>query len=253
MEAFMEMARRRRYFPAVLATASAVVARLHLRQGQLAEASHWIEDSGVRANDEVPYPKEAQHLTLARVLVAQGRAPETIGLLDRLLESAEAGLRGGSMIEILIVRAVAWQAHGDTRRALLDLTRALTLAEPEGYMRIFADEGEPMAALLRRVALPSRASGYVARLLAAIPASRADGPGRRGDVPGQGSPLVEPLTEREREVLRLLAADASNAEIARTLVLTVGTVKTHVHNIFGKLEVRTRRQAAVKAGDLHLL
>ena len=253
MEAFMEMARRRRYLPAVLAEAGAVVARLHLRQGDVAEAGRWTENSGLRVNDEARYPREAQHLTLARVLIAQGHGAETIGLLDRLLESAEAGDRGGSIIEILTVRTLARQAQSDARRATVDLTRALTLAEPEGYVRIFADEGQPMAALLRRIALPGRASGYVAQLLAAIASSGADATERVGGGRRDAPPLVEPLTEREREVLRLLAADASNADIARTLVLTVGTVKTHVHNILGKLEVRTRRQAAVKAGNLHLL
>jgi LuxR family maltose regulon positive regulatory protein len=253
MEAFIDMARRRRYLPAVLAEADAVIARLHLRQGDVAEAGRWSENSGLRVNDEPRYLREAQHLTLARVLIAHGQGAETIGLLDRLLESAEAGDRGRSVIEILTVRALARQAQSDTHRAILDLTRAVTLAEPEGYVRIFADEGRSMAALLRRIALPGRASGYVAQLLAAIASDEADATGRGGGVRRDASPLVEPLTEREREVLRLLAADASNADIARTLVLTVGTVKTHVHNILGKLEVRTRRQAAVKAGNLHLL
>jgi LuxR family transcriptional regulator, maltose regulon positive regulatory protein len=252
MEAFMDLARRRRYLPALLAEARGALARLHLRHGDVAAAVRWTEESELRVDDEARYPREAQQLTLARVLIAQGRAAETIGLLGRLLESAEAGGRGGSIIEILIVRALARQAQSDARGAILDVTRALALAEPEGYVRLFLNEGRPMAALLRRVAQAAHASPYAAQLLSALEPDAA-GPRGSGAAHGGASALVESLTEREREVLRLLAADASNAEIARTLVLTVGTVKTHVHNILGKLEARTRRQAAVKAGDLHLL
>jgi LuxR family maltose regulon positive regulatory protein len=254
MEAFMDVARRRHYMPAVLAEAQAVVARLRLRQGSLAEAARWAAESALRVDDDATYPREAQHLTLARVLIAQGRGAETASLLNRLLQRAEAGRRGGSVIEILIVRALAQQAEGRTSAALADLTRALTLGEPEGYVRMFADEGQLIAVLLQRVDLTSQISPYVRTLLDAIPAQHAAPTTQRnGGGPTRQPSLVESLTEREREVLRILAADASNAEIARTLVLTVGTVKTHVHHIFGKLGVQTRRQAAVKAANFNLL
>ncbi len=253
MAEFTEVARRRNFVPSLLAQAAAVVARLRLRQGDLADAAWWAEGSGLQVGDEVRYPREAEYLTLVRVRIAQGHAAETMALLDRILKAAEAGGRGRSAIEILIVRALARQAQGHTAAALADLTRALALAEPEGYVRIFADEGRPIEVLLQRVAARRVVSRYAAKLLAAIRATTLEAPQRNGGSPGEAPLLAEPLTAREREVLQLLAADASNAEIARKLVLTVGTVKTHVHNIFGKLGIRSRAQVTAKASDLHLL
>ena len=253
MDGFTEVARQRNFVPSLLAQAAAVVARLRLRQGDLADAARWAEGSGLQVGEEVRYPREAEYLTLVRVLIAQGRPAETMALLDRVLEAAEAGGRTGSVIEILIVRALARQAQGHTAAALADLTRALALGEPEGYVRIFADEGPPMAALLQRVASHRPASPYVAKLVGAIRGNTPEAPQRNGGSLGEAPLLAEPLTARERDVLQLLVSDASNAEIARKLVLTVGTVKTHVHNIFGKLGIRSRAQVTAKATDLHLL
>ena len=253
METFLRLAHQQQFTPAVLAQAAAVAARLHLRQGNLAEADRWAADAGLRVDDEPRFPQEAEYLTLVRVRIAQGRGAETLPLLDRMLKMAEAGGRGGSVIEILVLRALARPAQGQGTAALADVARALALGEPEGYVRVFVDEGQPMAALLQRAAPRGTASHYATRLVAAIRACSPEAPGGRGDAPRPAVALAEPLTAREQEVLRLLAADASNAEIAQKLFLTVGTVKTHVHNILGKFGVRTREQASLKASEFGLL
>ena len=189
--------------------------------------------------------------------IAQGRddpaAPflqDALHLLERLQESAEAQARMNSVLEILVLRALAHQAQGDRTVAFSALERALLLAEPEGYMRLFVDEGAPMLALLRQAQARSRVPGYVATLLRAFGVS-VDVTAPRSAT--HSSSLIEPLTEREREVLHLLAEGASNREIARRLVLSVGTVKKYVYNICGKLGVQSRTQALARARMLHLL
>jgi LuxR family maltose regulon positive regulatory protein len=145
-----------------------------------------------------------------------------------------------------VLRALAFHAQGDRVEALSALERALLLAEPEGYIRLFVDEGAPMLALLRLAHARGMTPEYVTTLLSAF--------GRKEEAGVHRSlSLVEPLTEREREVLQWLAAGASNREIARRLVLSLGTVKKHVSNICGKLEVQSRTQAVARARDLHLL
>ncbi len=203
------------------------------------------------------YPREGEYLALARVRIAQGRddpvspfLQDALRLLDRLLGDAEAKARLGSVLEILVLRALALQAHGDRTSAFSTLERALLLAEPEGYIRLFVDEGEPILALLRQAYARSIVAGYVATLLkafgeqdiSALPLASA-----------RPDSLVEPLTERECEVLRLLLEGASNREIAQRLVLSVNTVKRHVYNLCGKLGVQSRTQAIIRARDLNLL
>jgi len=145
----------------------------------------------------------------------------------------------GYVIEILVLQAMAHQAQNKPDSALKCLKQALTLAEPEGYVRVFADEGAPMAALLRRAAAQGVSPAYVGQLLAAM------GP------PRPATPLVEPLSARELEVLRLIVAGLSNKEIAAQLYLAVGTVKKHINNIYGKLGVSRRAQAIAKARELY--
>ena len=153
----------------------------------------------------------------------------------------------GSALEMLILQALALHAKHERQGALIALQRALTMAGPEGYIRLFVDEGEPMQALLRQIRpqVRGKVQGYVATLLSAYgqqPASNAPG----------SSALAEPLTEREREVLRLLLEGASNREIARRLVLSINTVKRHIYNLCGKMGVQSRSQAIVKARALDL-
>jgi len=154
------------------------------------------------------------------------------------------------VLEILVLRALAHQARGDRTAALSTLEQALLLAESEGYMRLFVDEGTPMLALLRLAQARGMVPGYVATLLAAFGEQTRVNPALHTARPRS---LVEPFTEREREVLRLLLDGASNREIARHLVLSVNTVKKHVYNICGKLGVQSRTQAIVRARTLNLL
>jgi LuxR family maltose regulon positive regulatory protein len=151
-----------------------------------------------------------------------------------------------SAIKILALQALAFQTEGDSEQALSVLERALSLAEPEGYVRTFIDEGEPMARLLRLALSRGIAPDYVARLLAAL--------GEEAELASRAmESLIEPLTERELEVLRLIVAGLSNPEIAEELFIAVSTVKSHVNHIYGKLTVENRVQAASRARTLNLV
>jgi LuxR family maltose regulon positive regulatory protein len=179
---------------------------------------------------------------------------EAMGLLERLLQAAEAGERAGSAIEILILRALAHHVQGDILAALAPLERALVLAEPEGYVLVFVDEGRPMAQLLAEGAARGIVPHYTARLLAA---SDAEGRIDPDDSPRPTAPasqhLVEPLSDRELEVLHLIAQGLSNREIGEKLFLAIITVKGHNRNIFRKLQVRRRTEAVARARELGLL
>ena len=188
--------------------------------------------------------------SLARVLFARGRLDQALSQLAACQQTAEESGGLGWAVEIGILSALVQEAQGNRAGALSELERALLLAEPEGYAQVFVDEGEPMAVLLRRAASRGIARANVRRLLDALARTAAtQEPMAR---PGAHH-LVEPLTEREMEVLRLMAAGLSNREIADELVLAMGTVKAHLHNVYGKLGVRGRTQAAARARELHLL
>jgi LuxR family maltose regulon positive regulatory protein len=150
----------------------------------------------------------------------------------------------GSAIEIMVLQALAHEAQGDISRALVPLERALTLAEPEGYVRIFVDEGPPMAALLRDAAKHGIAPNYVSQLLTAF--GKAEG---RKPVTQL---LIEPLSERELEVLRLLGTELNGPEIAHELMVSPNTMRTHTKNIYSKLGVHNRRAAVRRAEELDL-
>jgi LuxR family transcriptional regulator, maltose regulon positive regulatory protein len=227
-------------------------ARVWVVQGRLGETLGWVHEQGLSAEDDLSYLREFEHITLARVLLAQnksGRADrsmhETMGFLERLLHAADAGGRMGNVIEILEVQALAHQAHGDIPAALMPLERALTLAEPEGYVRIFVDEGPPMAILLYAAAKRGIVPNYVRQLLDAFGQTEDRAPAKQG--------LIEPLSERELEVLRLLGTDLDGPEIARELMVSLNTMRTHTKNIYGKLGVNNRRAAVRRAEDLKLL
>jgi LuxR family maltose regulon positive regulatory protein len=185
--------------------------------------------------------------------------PQAMKLLDRLLADAEAKARYGSVLEILIVRALGQWAQGTHSDALATLEHALTLAAPEGCIRHFVDAGPVMAAMLHAADARRIAPDYMSRLLAAFPTQEGGRARAEGDLALQqpssagSQPLVEPLSPRELEVLRLMASGKSNAEVARTLVIAISTVKTHTNSIFSKLQVTSRTQAIALARDLQLL
>ncbi|MGY1638928.1 LuxR C-terminal-related transcriptional regulator [Geodermatophilus sp. SYSU D00742] len=233
------------YFPEVRPVA-ALTARVLTRHGRWADALAWAQERGLSATDEVDYLHEFEHLTLARALVARYAAegdersvPVVVQLLARLRHAAEEGGRTGSLLDVLVVQALAEQARGDVAAALAALRRALALAEPQGHLRIFTDEGPRLGVLLRTVAADS-AAGYARRLLAALETGKD-----RTAVPVG---LVDPLSARELDVLRLLGSDLDGPDIARQLFVSVNTVRTHTKNIYAKLGV-TNRRAAVRRGE----
>ena len=230
----------------------ALKARVWIAQGRLGEALGWAREQGLSVDDDLSYLREFEHITLARMLLARHqdeRAEDSIHqatrLLERLLSAAEEGARTGSVIEILVLRALAHQTLGDIPAALACLERALTLAEPEGYVRVFIDEGPPMASLLRAAAKQGIARNYVRRLLAAVNETEHDSPIKQA--------LIDPLSERELDVLRLLGTELDGPDIARELVVSLNTVRTHTKNIYAKLGVNNRRAAVRRAAELGLL
>jgi LuxR family maltose regulon positive regulatory protein len=227
-------------------------ARIWVAQGKLDAASQWVGERGLDAGGDPAVLHEVEYVALARILIAQGRLDETTTLLQRVLEAAEAGGRTTRVIEILLLQALACQAGGDPNRVMAALERALTLAEPGGYVRIFVDEGPPMARLLYEALSRGIAPQYVQRLLAAFPIAEPEQPDpTRTQATASG--LVEPLSERELEVLQLISEGLTNPEIASKLFLSLHTVKVHAHNIYGKLGVHNRTGAAARARALGLL
>ncbi|WP_249898798.1 LuxR C-terminal-related transcriptional regulator [Paenibacillus sp. PK3_47] len=226
--------------------------RVQLAQGRLVEGLDWIRDRGLTAGDDLSYIREFEHITLARILLAQyklSRQEEIMfsasDLLNRLLREAEQGGRNRSRIEILMLQAVAEQTQGNIQGALITLEAALKLAEPEGYVRIFLNEGDPVLSLLHAASDEGITLDYVHRLLAFSGKSAicTAGYGR----------MSEPLSEREYEVLRLLSTEMSGPDIARTLYVSLNTLRTHTKNIYAKLGVNNRRTALRRANELGLL
>ncbi|MDX6325061.1 MAG: hypothetical protein QOK15_1415 [Nocardioidaceae bacterium] len=224
-------------------------ARMWAAQGRIDEALGWAQQRGLSVDDELNYRREFEHVTLARVLLAQHRVAgdaaaldDATRLLEHLLTAADEGARQGTVIEVLVLLALAHQMSGSTTTALASLERALTAAAPQGYVRVFADEGRTMAELLEAQQRHPTLSAYVRRLLDAI-----------APTPSMASPLVDPLTERELAVLRMLGTELDGPEIARELVVSLNTVRTHTKNIYTKLDVSNRRAAVRKARELKLL
>jgi LuxR family maltose regulon positive regulatory protein len=234
---------------------AAIRARVHLRQGNLSAALAWAAERGLSVADELSYLHEFEHITLARLLLdryrqerADGHLHAAQGLLARLLVAAAAAGRPASVIEILLLQSLAHEEQGDLQRALVPLERALALAEPEGYIRLFVDEGLSLARLLE--SLRDTGSGlkeYLHTLGIAFGANLATPP-----PPFNSEPLVEPLSEREREVLLLIAEGLSNQELAKRLYLSPHTIKVHTRNIYGKLGVTSRTQAVARGRALGL-
>jgi LuxR family maltose regulon positive regulatory protein len=260
------------FFPNVRPIA-ALKARVWVAQGRLAEALDWARGRGLSAHDDLSYLREFEYITLARVLLARyqhNRADhsllEAMGLLERLLEAAEAGAqrapRTGRVIEILVLQALAHQMQDDLPAALVSLARALTLAEPEGYVRIFVDEGEAMRLLMVAFrswiaqqpgsAQNTKLTLYADKLLMGFGHQPAKVDNASLDESPKFQNLVEPLSERELDVLRLLRTDLNGPEMARQLMVSLNTLHTHTKNIYSKLGVNNRRAAVRRAEELNL-
>jgi LuxR family maltose regulon positive regulatory protein len=244
------------FLPHNAAQLAAWHARLSLLTGDQATAWRWAQERGLRVDDAPRAPLEIEHLTWARVLLSQHRPAEAATVLGRLLRLMESLGWTGKALEVLVLLALAQLARGDLAGALEQLARALSLAEPEGYIRLFVDEGEPMAQLLghlhaRHPGPRQGSAAYRTRLLGLL--------GRLPEAstqPAAGTSLPalsEPLSDRELEILRLIATGCSNREIAERLVLAVSTVKWYVNVLYGKLQVESRTKAIARARDLHLV
>ncbi|HYA50436.1 MAG TPA: LuxR C-terminal-related transcriptional regulator [Streptosporangiaceae bacterium] len=237
-------------------------ARLLLAQGDVAAAAAWAKQRGLSARDEPSYPQEPEHLVLVRVLLAHGRPGQARELLERLHTVATAQQRTGSLIEVQALQALALAGSGQEAGAVTALAQALTLARPQGYVRLFADEGAPMAALLGRLIAAQRAQqtaadgiplAYLGRLARAFTQDTAATGPRGGAGAAVVAGLVAPLSDRELEVLRLLAAGKPNRQIAEELVVALSTVKKHVAHILDKLGAANRTEATARARELGLL
>jgi LuxR family transcriptional regulator, maltose regulon positive regulatory protein len=234
-------------------------ARLQLALGRMEEAARWTREQGLTEHDEVSYLREGDHLVLARVLLAQSQPDRALELLERLDALAASQGRTGSLIQIRALRALALQAADEHQGALTLLAETLELAAPEGHVRVFADEGPPMAALLRsligtrRRARAAAGAGattqHLHRVIQAYQPTTAPADNTARTVLG----LIEPLTDRELEVLRLLAAGRRNRDIATELVVTLETVKKHTSHIFDKLGAANRTEAVAHARRLGLI
>jgi len=233
------------YFP-VTRPIPAWRARVRIAQGRLDDAADWARERGFSVDDELTYLSEFEHLTLARILLdsptAAGSAPhsDALALLGRLRVAAEEGGRHRTVVEALVLSAIAHRGQGDEVRALSALRDAMAQAEPEGYVRTFIAEGSPMTALLESAVAHGINPRYARRLLDS--GSRA-----------RKQPLADPLSDRELEVVRLLATDLSGPDMARELVVGLSTVRSHTKSIYAKLGVNSRRAAVRRAEELGLL
>ncbi|MEO0563264.1 MAG: LuxR C-terminal-related transcriptional regulator, partial [Chloroflexota bacterium] len=223
--------------------ADALKARVWIRLGNLDAAYQWLEQSAPSSDGDITYVNEFEYLTLARLLIASDDLAGAGSLLDRLLQSAQDANRMGSAIDILSLQALVHFSSGNIPDALTKLEGALRLAEPEGYVRLFVDEGTPMANLLRVALKHEMYPAYVRRLLASFD----------GTLSPTGQQIVDPLSDRELDVLRLLNTELSGPEIARELVISLNTFRTHTKNIYSKLGVISRRATVRRAAELDLV
>jgi LuxR family maltose regulon positive regulatory protein len=219
--------------------------RYWLAQGNLEAATQWAHRSELSTLDKITLQEEAEYLAFIRVCLATGDFHQALQFSKQVMIFAEKLGRFGSLIETLNLKALAFQAENNQSQALTALERSLKLAEPEGYIRTFIDEGKPMGSLLRLAQTRGISKSYVSKLLAAF---------QETDIPSvTGMQLIEPLSDRELAVLRLIADGLSNREIAEELVVAVSTIKSHVNHIYRKLDVNSRTRAVAKSQQLGLL
>ena len=222
----------------------------------MALASTWATERALTVDDELSLIQEFEHITLARLLFAQYNVQQqewqlndTQQLLARLLAAAEAGDRMGSVIEILLLQALMHEANEENEAAVQSLQRALQLAEPEGYVRLFLNEGKPLANLLVNISVEDeKLNAYINRLLAAFAVVL-----NMSATSTTESPLLDPLSDRELDVLRLLATDLTGPQIAEALIISLNTMRTHTKNIYSKLRANNRRTAVRRAQELNLI
>lgn len=237
---------------------------LWLALGMEEQASQWAAQSGLTIHDELATTRQPEYIALARTLLAQGNTAAAQLLLQRLLAATQADNQEGTQVELLALQALAYTQQGDQAAAYSSLAAALRRGQAGGFVRSFITLGEPLRHLLQKyvASQPTNNSGqstYLAQLLAAFPPSVTTTVAVVAAAPAVATavlaapPLVEPLSERELEVLRLVAAGLSNTQIADQLIITVGTVKRHLNNIFGKLAVGSRTQAIAQARTLRLI
>ncbi len=238
---------------------SAWRARFHLTLGEIDAAARWAKDGGLRIealpNDLADLTfHEMTFITLARLTIRQGRAKAALPLLEYLFSNAEKTHRTLSALELLLLQSLAYEAIGQREQALTFLKQAIERAEPERYVRVFVDEGTPLVTLLLNMSETSpKQQAYIQLLLAASTKHETTLSDDKEEHPHSYQSLVDPLSERELEVLNLMAVGASNEEIAERLVIAVSTVKRHASNIFGKLTVSSRTQAVARAREIGLL
>jgi len=238
--------------PWIMNLVDAWQARIWLAQNKIDAAAQWIAEKELDANGDPTYPHDMEYVILSRTLLAQEQLNEAGILLQRLLERAQKREYISGVIQILMLQALVFRAGGETTQAMTTLEQALTLAEPGGFIRIFADEGPPMSNLLYEALKREIAPEYVQRLLAAFPVTVPEKAASMKSQVSQSN-LIEPLSDREIEVLELLAKGYTNQVIASRLVLSPHTIKTHTRNIYSKLSVNNRTQAVGRARTLGIL
>ncbi|MBI5031416.1 MAG: tetratricopeptide repeat protein [Chloroflexi bacterium] len=245
--------------PWIIASANGWQAHALLRQNKLDAAAQVLQKRRLSKKDDAILMHIKEDIALARLLVAQGKNFEALELLEQLAQISQTHGRSAWVIEILAVRSLIFQALGDTHQAIESLKQALAIAEPEGYVRLFVDEGEPMQSLLRTASSHGVESEYVTKLLDAFEVEEKKKERKIGEEqslsaePAQTTQLAELLSEREREVLRLLATDLSSTEIAQKLFVSMNTVRSHIKNIYSKLNVHSRYEAIEHARKLELI